>query len=314
MNMIENKKSLNIRNKQIFDLLNSWLEPLYGNYEHQNIDVHFHDRLFIGQGMTEYDGNGLYHINIGIAPLSRSFLARNQIIKDSDFIKMGVTMFHEIAHYERSISDETPIEILISDLSKYNNDQFYLQHWHRLPHEIDAEYTGVITMWEHLETIYPNDADRLMIKYLTDRATLTNYMIDVPEDGFRSREQVETLFDTAYDSALNDKQVLPKDFLRSNDEIAKLLTTDERIIRTEYYPFYDQLMTAKTGQELNLKMASLSSYLHPELQNAYQKLDFSKLEPLIIFGIPIPGASETADFTKAIESMSVGLNQFGYDV
>lgn len=302
--MTENKNLLNIKNKQALTLLKRWFDNVNQNGK-QYVSLNFLIDAPIGHGAAKYDiDKNFYEIEIGIAPLSTSLFAKHQTVNDLDFIKTGITMFHELAHYERSTSDDTPKEILISDLSKYQNKHYYLQNWAKLPHEIDAEYTGVMTMWEHLEIEFPETAESLMLEYLTVRAGTTNYMINVPENGFQSREQVETLFETAYAKALDEKQNLPKDFLRSDDEIAKVFTTDEYVIRADHYPFYNQLMTAKTGQELTLKMASLVSYFHPELERAYPKLDFKELKPSVVFGTPMPETIEATEFTEAIDKIT----------
>ena len=73
-------------------------------------------------------------------------------------------------------------------------------------------------------------------------------------------------------------------------------------------------------------MASLVAYLHPELQDLYENLDFKDLDPEHIFGLKMPETREEIikrvntskmdsvinedDFTKAVESIpmdEVGL-------
>lgn len=175
-----------------------------------------------------------------------------------------------------------------------------------LPHEIDAEYTGVMAMWDKLSELYPNKADRLMLEHLMDRAANTVYMIDLPEEGFQSQEQVETLFEQAYDNAFRE---LPPGFLRSEDETARMLTTEDRVLRPEYAPIYNRLTAA--GDQMDEMMASLVSYIHPELQDTYSDIDFDELDPSHIFKIPMPETSEEIrdrlnmddSFTRAVESL-----------
>lgn len=47
-------------------------------------------------------------------------------------------------------------------------------------------------------------------------------------------------------------------------------------------------MKSKTGAEFDRKVASLVAYIHPELQELYPSLDFKKLDPEIVFGMPMP--------------------------
>lgn len=239
---------------------------------------------------------------------------------DLTFVRLGVTTFHEIAHFKRRTLSDTPKEILISDLSKQQNEQYYRANWDTFPFEIDAEYTGVMTMWDQLERLFPKYADQLMLSHLTERATKTKYMIDVPENGFQSKEQVEFLFENSYDKSLNNKRDLPSCFLRLDDEITKLLTTGYGILNSNYEPFYRQLVMSETGEELDLKMASLVSYLYPELQRHYSKLNFEDIQPETVFGVKMPetreeirdriGTSkqELLSFSKSVEYLTGSEN------
>lgn len=213
--------------------------------------------------------------------MPRLFFTRNNMMTDSDFVKIGVTMFHELAHYSQNVDSDVPKEILFSDLSKYRNRQYYKDKWHRMPHEVDAEISS-------------DTADMLMLDRLSDRTKpgKTKYMPQKPNDGFQSKEQADSLFETAYNNSLTIKRVLSDEFLRSSDEIAQMLTDGDGIIRMEYYPFYYQTQKAGTGREMDLKMASLISCIHPELQALYPSLDFKELKPEHIFGMSMPETKE----------------------
>ncbi len=294
--------SLNLKSNQTFKLYNDWSSE-YLEHTDDTIHISFSDSFSIGSGSTKHNiNNNSYQIQIGIAPISLSIFKRRQMINDLDFIRIGVTMFHEFAHYDQNSSNNTSKEILISDLSKYKNVSYYEQNWSKFPHEIDAEYTGVMSMWEHLKDIYPDNADILILEYITYRATKTDYIFKIPEEGLQSKDQVEMLFEKAYDDSLITSRKLSVEFFRSYDEIAQLFTNNACVLRSEYYPFYRQIQIAKTGQETDLKMASLVSYIHPELQKVYPLLDFSKLNPSSIFGISIPETRK--DILDRIEILS----------
>lgn len=320
MNMMQNNSYIKLRNKEAFDLLKIWSGRYLKDIK-ADATISFLPSHPIGTGTMKYNINdNTCRISIGIAPISMSFFTQNEIMQDSDFVKIGVTMYHELTHFNRNISENTPHEILHSNLSTHQNKQYYIQSWNKLPHEIDAEFTGIMSMWSQLEGYCSDVADRLMMDYLTTKATTTKYVIDIPEEGFQTKQQVDELFEKAYDTALNEQRKLPYEFLRFDDDISKLLTTDEKILRTEYVPFYQQLAKARTGQELDLKMASLVSYVHPELQKLFPGIDFAGLEPTLVFDTSI---SETADkikyrigvsyeldddFTKAVENIPMNEN------
>lgn len=281
--------SIDLQNEQAFRLLNTW-----ANKNNENkIPIEFSKEIGIGNGNSKFSNRKLQCIEIGIYPLTGSISDRDKIMKDSDFVTIGITMFHEIAHYDQKLSLNISKEILISELSKFGNSQYYHDNWHKLAHEIDAEYTGIITMWEHLDSIYPDDADIFMLDRLADRTMpdKTPYIIQKPENGFQSKEQIEELFEKAYDESLISKRELTPKFLRSGDEIAQLFTYNGSGIRIEYYPFYHQLQTAR-GLDADTKMASLVTYIHPELQNEYPELNFAEFDPLLVFGIPMPETRE----------------------
>lgn len=278
----------------------------------------------IGYGTFKRSIDKPYEIKVGISPYSKSFIKRNVIAKDLDFVRAGTTMFHEFAHYEQyKVQDNT--EILISDLSKQGNIEYYKHNWTMLPHEIDAEYSGVMSEWDYLENVFPAVADELIENYLKYRTENTKYMIELQENSVISKECIEQLFEMAYDRSLIDRRTIPNNFLRSGDEVAQIFTFEDKTLRREYEPFYRQLQTAGTGQEIDAKMASLVSYLHPNLQDLYSGLDFNKLRPESVFRIPMPESRDEIiaridpsltgnilfssisdeDFTRAVDTISM---------
>lgn len=323
-----------MKNKQVFDLLHNWSDD-YLESVYDTVYMNFSKKLPVGYGSMEHiTKDDSYRITVGTAPLSVSFFTRNLMVEDFDFVKLGTVMFHEFAHYDQASSKYTFKEILLSDLSKFKNNEYYQQNWSVLPHEIDADFVGIMTMWSKLKDSYPNEADKLMTKRLTDRASTTKYILSVPDGGFQSKEQITQMFEDAYDCSLNSKRIFPSGFLRFDDEISRLFTTEDRVLRAEYQPFYRQLVEAQTGKELDLKMASLVSYLHPDLQRMYPRLNFKELNPKSVFGIFMPETVEeirtridmnqtfslfsdnlerilSDDFTKAVSQISVSvINDF----
>lgn len=286
-----------------------------GHPQGKNISLELIDDETLGNGFIRYfDHTDAADLYIGIYPLSTSIFKRHIPIKDSDFVIMGVTFFHEMAHYKEHILGETDV-IMNSDLSvQYNKDYYHTMH-HKLPHEIKAEYSGVMSMWSALESEWPDAADRLMFDYLDYRTEKTGqtrklYMIERPDEGFQSKQQVKDLFNEAYEKALTEKRSLPDAFLTYDGDTSRILATDDgRGVRTEYVSVYMELLKADTGMDTDQMMASLVSHVYPELQSMYTGLDFEKLEPDKVFHTPIP---ETADEIRSRlgykDSFATGVN------
>lgn len=266
---------------------------------HSNIiKIVFDERDFLGNGATHYNNNIAEGISIGIFPLSLSFPERYHSITDNEFVLLGTTMFHEFGHYNHIVTNDTSKEILMSDLSKCYNDEYYHAEHHRLPHEIDAEYNGIMSMWSALENEWPGLADQLMFDYLNYRTESSDrvkklYMIERPECGFQSKQQVKDLFEDAYEKSLTEKRRLPNGFIGYKGDTSRLLATDDgRGLRVEYAPVYLKLSKAETGIDTDQMMASLISYIHPELRNRYTRLDFEGLEPDRVFHLQMPETIE----------------------
>lgn len=199
----------------------------------RDVEIEFSDDELFGHGSMEYkDGKAL--IKVGMPEQPKSFFRQNRNMSDHEFTKISITLFHELGHLSRLLSKDTSEELRISELSKYGNDTYYRHNWHRLLHEIDAEYTGISSTWSLLEDHFPQDADRLMFDHLTDRAAHTVYMVDLPEHGFRSRAHVDMLFDQAYDRSYRE---LPPGFLRSDDDTARLFTNGCGTLDPGWAPF-----------------------------------------------------------------------------
>lgn len=286
--------------RQMTKLFDAWSEPYLNN----EITLKYDPTVEIGFGSTNSEQQ---EIIVGIKPFGNGPISSFRQIPDKYFVKAGIVLFHELTHHIQN-TDKASKDIQMSMLSKHGNSDYYYHNHQSLLHEIDAEYTGIMTMWGRLSEIYPNKADRLMLDHLTDRVTNTVYMIDPPKEGFTSRKQVETLFEQAYDNAFRE---LPPGFLRSDDETARMLTTEDRVLRPEYAAIYNKLTAPPSGEAMDKMMSSLVSYIHPELQETYPDIDFDKLEPSHIFKVQMPETSEEIrdrldlddSFTKAVESL-----------
>lgn len=149
-----------------------------------------------------------------------------------------------------------------------------------------------MTAWERMRQIWPDKADDLMIKRLTERAKTSDYMIKIPDEGFQSEDQVNELFNEALKQAPDKRHSLSDGFLFSTDEIAQIMTIEPGVIHPEYAPFYLNLMHERSEELFDRKMASLVAYIHPTRKDVYPELNFNELNPETLFGMSMPETSE----------------------
>lgn len=287
---------------QAVNILKAWSKA----FDVANVSVSFSSELKLNNGLDIRDPNGRQHIIIGMGPLSNKGLKHFDPIKDSEFIAMGVTMFHELSHIIQLENDKTAEEIKLSMLSTHNNDTYYRSNWHEMPHEIDAEHSGIMIMWNQLDILSHKNADNLMISHLERKSKDTIYPIKYPDGGFISRQQVSQLFEDAYDQSLTKSRNIPDGYLRSDDEVAIMLS-DNGILKPEYMKIFNDLVISCSDR----KMASLTSYIHPELQPLYAGIDFAGIHPRFIYDIEmierpedIINKIEENNFTKSVNNIT----------
>lgn len=198
-------------------LYNDWIED-YLMRSDIITDIKYTSNTSIGNGLIQLDKNTC-NIFLGIEGSSFESDTENNVVTDADFIKLGATLFHEFTHYEQNISKNMP-EIITSSISTVGNRNYYENNWNKFLHEIDAEYNGIMNMWDKLDEFYSSPvnklthkADRLMFKHLHSKiydkdGNKLIYMIEEPEGGFKSRNQVEELFEAAYENALKQPKSL----------------------------------------------------------------------------------------------------------
>lgn len=304
---------LNITHRNALRLLINWSKNIENN--DKNVNCIFDKRYPIGFGCTHRQlTENNQQLIIGIKSIKTIFPLNNQILDDETFIRIGVTLFHEIAHYDQYINPSTNKEIIISDISKYGNLTYYQHSWAELPHEIDAEYNGIMSMWDALTDIYPDKATQCMLQFLNERTKQDNYIITHPKNGFQSKKQVDNAFQSAYDNSLSQPRKPQYSFQRYDDEIVKLLVTDW-LVRPEYQDHFKLLVGPISGEKKDRLMASLVLYLHPEIKNIYTQIYINQLTPESEFHLPMPENREDAqkrvltineaiDFARNIEILT----------
>lgn len=283
----EDRKSLGMTIGKAHKIISKWTKDYKkANKNARQLKILLTDGLKIGDGISQQDMGNNHIIMMGMHPYSLS--EKDRRMADMDFVKMGTTFFHELAHYEDDVSGRMSKEDAITCISKFHNIDYHKKNWNKMSHEISAEYRGVMSMWAQMEQMYPDDADRLMLERLTEWAKNTNYILKAPKDRFTSKTQVKFLFHRAAIERMNEKKDLPDAFRGCRDEVVQMLTDEYGNIRTEYGPIYEQLAHEPSGREMDLKMAALVLYIHPELYGRYPEIDARELNPKIVFGTDMP--------------------------
>lgn len=322
---VKNKSILNLTSKKAHIILDMWANQYIESkkpYINENnpesiLNIQFNDSLTIKKAGTKHNIGKPHIITIGTKEISAGSRLIDRPIRDTDFIDTVVALYHEIAHYEQHIMVHRPKAELISELSKFGNEDLYFENWHLYQHEIDAEHNGVINTYARLKQLSPEHADELMLNWLTNRANNTIYCIKVPEyskDGkFESMEQVDMLFDEAYAKSPEIKRSFPKGYLGSGDEFIQMVTLEKGVLNPDYAAFFNQLVSEKSGAEFDRKMATVMAYLHPKLQEMYKDLDFKKFDMEEAFGRPMSESSdaimERIDPSKRRILISMSVNK-----
>lgn len=303
---------LNLTNKKGLYLINSWITDI--KESEKQVDISLTNKYAPGEGQTLIDiSNNTSHIRIG-SNMQKIFPLNRLPIDDRDFVKIGVTLFHEVNHYQQHTKEYTE-ECLLSELSKYKNDSYYKESWHELPHEIHAEYSGVMTMWKVMtEEFTPEQADDCVLDYINTKASQTKYMIPPISGSYQSKKEVEHAFEQAYEKSLTEKRTFQPNFLRYEDEVSRLFT-DNGILKAEYHKHYQTLISNIPGDQKDRLLSSTVVHLHPELQREYPSLDFRHLSMEETFQLPsletslesrqrIIQTQDANDFVKAVEDLS----------
>lgn len=318
-----------MRNEYVFTQLTKWANKVLKQDENKDWPciLKFAKNRLPGKGALGYNKKtNTYELSLGVGDLTEHSILKTLFISQKDFVKMDVALFHELAHYDQHTKNDTAQTSVISLIATSNNDDYYDAYRFQFPHEIEAEYSGIASMHKHLKTIFsPEKADALIFAYLDYRTKETQYMISPKEGGFHSMEEVEEAFDTAYKLSLITERKLPDGYLNSSDDVPRLITISDGVMDRNYVPFHSQLLCVKTGEETDLKMASLESHARPELQDAISAMNMDELSPIRIFGIEPPALTNSKkkrlntgaedwqeqnikDFTSAVKSLDQNSN------
>ncbi|MBD5583642.1 MAG: hypothetical protein HDQ88_00960 [Clostridia bacterium] len=262
----------------------------------QSIDVELSSKLPIGQGRRIDELNGQGRIIVGTGNLFKGVF--NNKIDDLSFVTLGVSIFHELEHYRQDTDVDVSTEIAISSLGLVGNRNLYELDRVSKPHEIQAEFAGVMNMWDLLAEHYDDRTVSLsMVNYLNIRCDPDNETYYFSgNDGFMFsvsdsvRGDVIEAFDKAYDRSLNGERHIITNLSRLSDETARLVQpgADFGDPVNRFAPFYVSLYNSRRGVERDSMLAACVLHLRPEWKDRYRVLKDVDLSMAAVFGQDFP--------------------------
>lgn len=232
----------------------SYYEPLF---------IEFTDRLPVDFALMERAANAGYrYVTVGIGTAGSP--------SPMDFVKATVSLFHMLGHCNQNPHEPSTEDIVISSMSTYKNIHYRCHNQHILPDEIDASFAGIVSAWEQLQGVFADGraADRLMGKYVTELSEKQPRMFQAPIGGFRLLEQVKRFIADAFRDSSEALRQFPEGWLSCGDAAAQILGNNGSV-REDYVHLYDAIAHAKSGKDMDRKMASLMLYVFPELKKMY---------------------------------------------
>lgn len=217
-------------------------------------------------GRSSFVNDELY-VDIGVKGLPGSPFDCIARMPESEFTKLGVTIFHERRHCDQHFGVNVPFEATVSFAARYNNGEWYNQYMHHLPFEIDAERYGISQFWDTLSERFPFDADRMMLDYVNFRADgICIYCIPHKPEGYQSRREVEVVFDRAYADSLNKPResfVLPRGQC-CEDEFVNILRLNDRNSSPFWDFYWDNFSGKIPGRTIDRNMVAVGMVRHEE--------------------------------------------------
>lgn len=232
----------------------SYYEPLF---------IEFTDRLPVNFALMERAANAGYrYVTVGIGTAGSP--------SPMDLVKATVSLFHMLGHCSQNPHEPSTEDIVISSMSTYKNIHYRCHDQHVLPDEIDAEFAGIVSAWEQLQGVFVDKdmAGKLVGKYVTELSERQPRMFQAPIGGFRLLEQVKRSIADAFRDSTEALRQFPEGWLSCSDAAAQILG-DNGSVRKDYVHLYDAIAHAKSGKDMDRKMASLMLYVFPELKKLY---------------------------------------------
>lgn len=277
-------------------MIEKWVNSYRSTYA---IAIDFENRLGLGAGYKEHRAQTdrheeTYEIALGTSPISFSntLLARNNPLTDKYFGHLAITGMHELTHCVQNMSKDTPEMMLISEISTFGNMHYRRDNWGNFPHEIQAEYTGTMKARLKMRQQFPEQTghvDTVILECVNERARDSRHPIHdyMPEEGFKSQNEVVDAFHTAMKELPDRKRNFVSTFRRHEDGmqdiIVQILADEDGNRRPEYRYLNEELQNEESGLEFDRKLACVMLYVYPKLYELYPQLQDAGMEPQTVF-------------------------------
>lgn len=213
------------------------------------------DWLPVGDGRRVDDLNTSGRVIVGVGTLFKGVF--NNRINDLDVVRTGVALYHELTYYHQDVNGLVSVEDAIGSLSGVGNKTLYELDRLRKPHEVQAEYTGVMSMWSVSNDVYGDDlANKCIVDYLNSRcnSVIETYYFERDDTTVfvvseNLKRDVEDAFEQAYDRSLNGERHIVTNLSKLSDESARLVSpgSDFRDSSNKFAPFYVSFYNSRQG-------------------------------------------------------------------
>lgn len=232
----------------------------------RQIKTHLTKNADIGNATIDNFAKRASKIQLGIEHISEETRFPLAKVSDLSFTRTIVALYHEYGHYLQNYGPEKDMPSMISEVSVIKNEKYYKHAWSELPHEINAEATGVILAWRAMENAFPDHANECMLDYINYRTQNTTYMIPAKQNGYESKNEIMTAFNKAIHKSIYEPRTPQGRFLRYEDESIQLLTQGyENYLRSPNAYHADKLIDTMPGAQKDRMLAALVLQLHPDI-------------------------------------------------
>lgn len=243
--------------------------------------VTFDANIKIGEGVHV---NGTRKIIVGTHGVTN--FADGKFVNDADFTDVVVALCHEQAHRLDEKNKYTHESIIFSCLSTLDNRPYYLDLRTNLPHEVAAEWSGVMTAWVVMESAFGSRGTDLMKDYICrkteaydkDGARYYFHAKDVPE---LTKNGVTEAFEAALDKSVNGPRPVTTDIRRYDTSVSKFFKSSEGI------PYFRKLLYTDVGGLRDRMIASVNVYCDPSLMDS--RLSSEDIDLNAAFDVPLRG-------------------------
>lgn len=211
------------------------------------------DKQDLGEGSTVMDFSEPVSAYVGIR-VSDS-VRRGKYMSDYMYTQGIVAMYHEAHHINQQLYPISSDTVMSYVLSNYESQYTFpsMNYWN-MPHEIDAEYQGILDAHDHLINKFNQEqADTAILDYVNERAHGNYFVHKYAWQKFKSLDEVTDAFIAADENAV--KNLRAYDF--SIDGSIKRSGIDKSILK--------KYLNTKTKEEHVLHLVAIENYLYPGL-------------------------------------------------